>query len=251
MLRHLHFLAASLMLLAASLAAADPPKLVGPATASANQEVRLLVDGLAMPDLSGPDGLNRVVEWANKLTFRVDSPPDADAFVECEIPLSLAGKVKVRVTFSAPKSGIYVIVLHDGNSAQIATKRITVGPVVPQPDPPPGPGPTPVPVVSGKRIAILIHEASEQTPEMAQLIVTLRDGPTAAWLSTKGHRLLILDRTPKEAAGRWLSTVTTEAAKGVPRLVILDATTDAVLYSESFGGGNADTVTELVKRTGG
>lgn len=157
-------LAASLVLLVASLAAAEGPKLIGPATAIAGQEVRLSVEGLVNPDLNTPEGLKPVIAWAAKLSVTVDAPPDSEAVVESDIALNLAGSVKLRLTFSAAKGGVYVVVLLDGNSVCVATKRIVVGPATPPPKPDVKPDTPPVVDPSTKPTAVTYVYEKDQQP---------------------------------------------------------------------------------------
>ena len=154
------------LLLVASVAAQQPkPLITGPATAAVGQEIRLSVEGLPSPDLSTPEGLKPVIVWASKIAISVDAPVGAEPIVESDISLNLgAGGVKLRLAFSADKPGTYVVILLDGNSVQVATRRITVGPVVPQPDPPPGPGPNPVPDPNKKPTAVTYVYEKDSTP---------------------------------------------------------------------------------------
>lgn len=165
MLRFQSFVIAWLLCVA-SLAAQQPkPLITGPATAAVGQEIRLSVEGLPSPDLSTPEGLKPVIVWASKIAISVDAPVGAEPIVESDISLNLgAGGVKLRLAFSADKGGTYVLVLLDGNSVQVATKRITVGPVVPQPDPPPGPGPIVVPDPNKKPTAVTYVYEKDQGP---------------------------------------------------------------------------------------
>jgi hypothetical protein len=134
------FFAAFVLLLAASVCSSQDPdkiKIGGPVLAAVGQELRLPVVGLVSPDTTTPEGLKPVVVWANKITGVIDSPPDAMAAVDREFALSLLGGVKVYLTFTADKPGLYVIVLSDGNTGRLTTKRINVGGVVVDPNKPP------------------------------------------------------------------------------------------------------------------
>jgi hypothetical protein len=218
------------------------PKLTAP-----GQELRLSVVGLTTPPLS--DGIGRLQEWSSKVELLIDAPDGVEAVADTDLSLGLGAQaVRFRIFFTPPSGGVYVLILHDKNAGTVVTKRITVGPVVPDPNPP-GPQP-PVPVVGGKRVAMFIHEASEMSPDVNILITKLRDGSSAQWIKDKGHSLLILDKDQKEM-GKYQATLETEGKKGTPRLVVLDQATNTVLLSESFDGDNPDTVVELIKRTGG
>lgn len=146
---------AACFLLAASVCSAQDPaqiKIGGPILAAVGQEIRLPVTGLVSPDLNTPEGLKPVIAWANKLAVIVDAPPDAEAVVESDIALNLTGSVKLRLTFTATKGGTYVVVLLDGNSVQLATKRITVGGVVVDPN-----KPTPPVVDTNKKVTAVTY----------------------------------------------------------------------------------------------
>lgn len=159
------FAIAWLLLVTSVVADGPKPILTGPAIAAVGQEIRLSVEGLPSPDLSSPEGLKPVIAWASKIVVSVDSPVGAEPVVESDITLNLgAGGVKLRLSFAADKPGTYVVILLDGNSVQVATRRITVGPVVPQPDPPPGPGPNPVPDPNKKPTAVTYVFEKDQGP---------------------------------------------------------------------------------------
>lgn len=117
--------------------------IVGPATASIDQEVRLVVEGLDTPSL------DKAADWAKKVHLHVSAPDDAKWVADPELTLALgSGGLRLRIYFSADKPGVYVIVLLDNNGvSRPAFHRLIVGgqPVPPTPGPTPGPIPDPRP----------------------------------------------------------------------------------------------------------
>lgn len=143
-------------------------------------------------------------------------------------------------------------------SVAIAEKVLTVRGALPTPNPTPGPGPspqpTPGPVTTGKKLAVILRESADQTPEMARMVVALRTGPTQQYVASKGHQLLILDKDSKDENGQPPATLAKamQATQGkpLPQLVIIDQATGAVLSAEPLGS-NADYVVEALKKAGG
>lgn len=123
---------------------------------------------------------------------------------------------------------------------------------------PPDPTPTPPPVTEGKRDIAIIHESGEVTERQASLHVLLQTHPVfLEWRKSKGHRLFILDDDTKDKTGQ-PSPLVKRFAKAIPAgtkfpaLVILDQSSDAVLYADSLPADiTVDGITELIKRHGG
>lgn len=226
------------------------PRIEGPALAVPGQEVRLSVMGLTTPPLS--EGLAKLQEWSQKVSIEVNGPDGTNAIADTDLSLGFgAQSVRFRVFFTADVGGIYVLIVHDGNADQIATKRITVGPV----NPPPPPGPTPVPVVSGRRIILLVREAKEVSPKMNLTELDLTSGDSWKYLKEKKHDLLILsDDRPMPTNYPPIVQAAFQKAKGLkmPSLAIIDAASLAELFVEGINpDSSAQDVLNLIKKYGG
>lgn len=192
-------------------------KIAGKVTAAIGEELRLPVEGLKSPDVSG--GLKPVVDWSGRIRVIVDGPDKSNPLVEPDMLLGLGAEaVRIRLNFIADSGGVYVVILHDGNSGAIATKRITVGPVVPTPNPPPGPGPGPGPSpgpspipLTGLRVLIL-----EETADRAKL------APAQA---------AILTSTEIRA---WLNSRCAKGESGSPEFRVLDVDADVSLQAKHW-----------------
>lgn len=110
-----------------------------------------------------------------------------------------------------------------------------------KPDPPKPPEP-----ISGKRRVVIIRESSDDTTQQAILFTALRSGPDAAYLTSKGHHLEILDDDDQNATVAALKT----QMVGDTTVFVLDAASGVVLLKESLPD-TAGRVIELVKRAGG
>lgn len=131
-------LAVSFWLSALVCSAQEPAlKIGGPILAAVGQEIRLPVTGLVSPDITTGEGIKPLIAWAAKIQTAIDSPLDTSASVDPEIGLTLGGGVKLSLTFVTDKPGLYVLVLSDGNTGRLTTKRINVGGVVVDPTKPP------------------------------------------------------------------------------------------------------------------
>ena len=132
------FFAACVLFAASVLPAQDPDKIKigGPSIAAVGQEIRLPVTGLVSPDITTGEGIKPLIAWAAKIQTAIDSPLDTSASVDPEIGLTLGGGVKLSLTFVTDKPGLYVLVLADGNTGKLTTKRINVGGVVVDPTKP-------------------------------------------------------------------------------------------------------------------
>ena len=128
---------------------------------------------------------------------------------------------------------------------------------VPQPIPPKPPDPPPGPL-PGKRAILLIEESSERTPEMANLLVSLRTGQAAKYFSSKGHSLVVLDKDsvgpdklPSQVIKAWEPYF---RDLKLPALIITDYDrTVPPIYRGSVNPlvDGPDAIVNLVKKAGG
>lgn len=134
-----------------------------------------------------------------------------------------------------PRSGICVLTITDP---------------VPPPTPPVPPTP-PTPVTEGKRTIVILGETEEQTPELFQMYVSLRNNPIAEYLQSRGHRLWILDDDHQDAQSYVTLLNRNKAAAGLPvEVVIVDAETPKLLYKGNCPP-TAQGVLDLIKANGG
>lgn len=111
------------------------------------------------------------------------------------------------------------------------------------PNPPPGP-----PVVEGKRHLVIIRETEDSTPDLALLLTDLRDGEHAAYLSSKGHKLDILD---DDLSAPIVANLRPQlAGMTMPALFILDAATGAMVHKQTLPASAAEVI-NVVKAHGG
>lgn len=164
----LFVIAIALMSLAAGLVfGQDPrpvPKIDGPTVVPLGGELRLSVTGLTTPPLA--EGIQKLQEWSQRVSLVVDAPEGGEATADTDLSLGLgAQSVRFRIFFTASKGGTYVLIVHDANAGVVATKRITVGPVVPPPNPQPGPGPGPSPGPNPSKLTqlVLVYEKDQST----------------------------------------------------------------------------------------
>lgn len=121
------------------------------------------------------------------------------------------------------------------------------------PAPQPVTPPQPQPVAQGKRIAIVIHESSQQTPDFFRLRSDLTAGTQSQWLATKGHAVWFADQHDTSPIGGFAKNAA--VGKTLPVLVVaeLDGTKigRAVLVESLRPDAIADNVVELIRRAGG
>ena len=166
------------------------PRIEGPTMTPVGAELRLSVTGLTTPPLS--EGIGKLQEWSQKVSLIVDAPDGATAIADTDLSLGLGAQaVRFRVFFTPSAGGVYMLIVHDANAGVIATKRITVGPVVPTPNPPPGPGPNPGPSpgpspipLTGLRVLILEETADRAKLEPAQAAI-LTSTEVRSYLNSK------------------------------------------------------------------
>lgn len=121
---------------------------------------------------------------------------------------------------------------------------------------PPVPTPTPTPVTEGKRIAIVWHESSQQTPDFSRLRISLTSGEANKYLAGKGHGVLFVDpqdAVPSNLKSRIQSDV---SGRTMPVLIVAEliggTQIGKTLLVESLRpDSTADNVVELVRRAGG
>lgn len=139
------------------------------------------------------------------------------------------------------------------------TRLLTVGPLptpLPVPPQPIPPQPVPPPVVEGKRAVLIIRESAESTPEFARLITSLRTGPNAAYLTSKGHSLAVLDDDSKDESDQQAAIVKAWAPfysdLTLPVLLIVDPVTRQLVHRESIPqAATADQLIARIKEHGG
>lgn len=134
-------------------------------------------------------------------------------------------------------------------------------PITPIPDPINPPGPiVVVPVTTEQRIALILHETHDQTPEFARLKIDLQSGEAASYFLAHHHSAFVLDIDSKDENKQPLPVIArlkpTIGDKALPVLIVASrdksGKLDQVLYCESLKAGTtaADIVT-VVKQKGG
>ena len=154
------------------------------------------------------------------------------------------------------KAGFFVVpfwTVGEGTSSVLEIDA--TGEVPPGPGPEP-PKPEPPVVVSGKRRLLLVHESADDTPEVSRLLVALRAGTAAAYLSEKGHKLSILDDDSVDASGKPAADVEQWrphfSGLKLPVLFVLDETGKTLIHKQELSAGTtAAQVVEIVKGKGG
>ena len=230
------------------------PEIKGPSLAVPGQELRLTVVGLTTPPLS--EGVGKLQEWSSKVSLLIDAPEGVQANFDTDLSLGLGPQqaVRFRIFFTPESGGTYVLVLHDANAAKVITKRIVVGPVVPQPDPPKPQPPTPTPA-AGKRLVLLVREVRDVTPAMNLAELSLTSGDGLKYLRSKQHTLMILsdDRDPPKNLPP-IALAAYQKAKGMamPAVAVIDADSWAELFVGPVDkDASAEDILGIVKKYGG
>ncbi len=228
-------------------------KITGPDVGLPKQEMRFSVTGIVPPSLIDADGFKKLQEWSSRMSLLVDSPAGGVEEADADLSLGLgAASVRFRILFTPQKAGVYFLVLDDNNTGSVAVKRITVGPVAPEPNPTP---PPPGPVVSGRRIILLVREASDVTPKMNLTELALRDGPAADYLEEKKHQLLILsdDRGIPATASNATKQAWEQVKKlNLPALAIIDDAASSVAFVGSIDpNATPEQILAILKEHGG
>jgi hypothetical protein len=163
---------------------------------------------------------------------------------------------KIVVETATPgKYRVIVAGIDDESVSSILWHReLTVGPKVIPPEPGPDPPrPTP-PVVEGNREIVIIRETADTTSDQARLLVMLRVGVAAEYLTAKGHKLAILDDDavdengqPSKYVAEWLKIV-----QGIPlpAMAIVDKATQTVLDKRPLPA-TPDEFLDAVRKAGG
>jgi hypothetical protein len=171
-------------------------------------------------------------------------------------------KSSLSTVVTAQKDGQYVLVAYTARGdmpSEPAFCTVTVGPkpieVVPPPGPEPPPVPPPVPV-SGKRSIVLIRETADDTPAVGRMIVGLRSGSCAAYMTSKGHTLDMLDIDSVGPDGKPAALIEQFRPEIVgmtlPVLVVADYATLKLISKQTLPPtATAADVVEAVKKAGG
>lgn len=130
-------------------------------------------------------------------------------------------------------------------------------PITPLPDPINPPDPiVVVPVTTDQRIALILHETHEQTPEFARLKIDLQSGEAASYLLAHHHSAFVLDIDSKDENKQPLPVIArlkpTIGTKSLPVLIVAAkgqaGKLETVLYCESLkAGATAADVVAVVK----
>lgn len=147
------------------------------------------------------------------------------------------------------------IVVSEVGPQPVPPTPIPPTPVPPVPVPVP-PQPVPPPVVEGKRAVLIIRESADDKPELARLITGLRIGTNAAYLTSKGHTLAILDDDAKDESGQPSPIVAAWrpffADLTLPALLIVDPASKQLVHREAIGpAATADSIVATLKAKGG
>ena len=108
----------------------------------------------------------------------------------------------------------------------------------------------------GPRIVLLVREASEVTPQLANTETLLRDGPAADYLASKKHKLLILsdDMPLPDKAPASVKAGFEKAKQAIPAVAVCVASDSdkGVLGVEKIAPtATADDILAVVKKHGG
>lgn len=108
----------------------------------------------------------------------------------------------------------------------------------------------------GPRIVLLVREASEVSPQLANTETLLRDGPAADYLASKRHNLLILsdDMPLPSSAPASVKAGFEKAKKSMPAVVvcILAADDKGILGIEKISEtASPDDILAIVRKYGG
>ncbi len=127
-------------------------------------------------------------------------------------------------------------------------------PITPIPDPinPPDPIVVVPPVTTEQRIALILHETHDQTPELNRLKIELQSGEAAGYFLAHHHSAFVLDIDSKDENKQPLPVITRLKPKigdkPLPVLIVASkdkaGKLDQVLYCESLKAGT--TAAEIV-----
>lgn len=235
---------------------ADAPRIVMAERFDAGDKIVARVEGTALPTATAfyrwslPEGVSEEVGdggralflWAREGTYT--------------IRLAITYTIQVLTPDPAdPTKGVpTTLVLPPYEFAHTFTVGAAPAPPTPPPGPTPTPTPTPPPVAEGKRTVVLLHESQDDSAAFARMAVQLRTGDSAAYLTGKGHTLLILDDDSTDQLGNRSKLVTDLLAINpqLPAMFVLDSATGAVLHSRPLtDAANAAGVLAVLKEHGG
>lgn len=116
--------------------------------------------------------------------------------------------------------------------------------------------PWPNAVKAGPRGVVLLHESSADTPAAGRLFTALRNPPHADYLTSKGHKLDILDVDSEDENGKPTKAVVEwRAALGgvkLPAVIVLDLASRKILDKRSVvPEDGADAIIGFLKAKGG
>jgi hypothetical protein len=192
--------------------------------------------------------------------FQFSVPPELDAFREYTTDSNV---VKLRVI--GYQAGTYQVTAVaskavDGKGLMSPLKSCLIhvvgpAPVPPGPTPVP-PGPTPPPVTVGKRTLLIVSESASSTPATGRLITGLRNAPHATYITSKGHKLAVLDDDDVDENGQPTPVLATWrphlVGMTLPVLFVVDQPTGALVHKESLPAtATADTVMATLRAHGG
>lgn len=169
--------------------------------------------------------------------------------VEARDTIVLSGGKLYWLTKAADGSPRHVLIVPDVNLDVDVPPPVVV---IPPPDDPPVVVP---PVVTpGARVAYIIRETADSTPELNRLIVALRSGPQFDYLKSKGHKTYVWDKDAKDASGGVPWVIRENAAAitelGLPCVLIYDPTLNKLVAKAKLPA-TATGVVDLVKANGG
>lgn len=182
-------------------------------------EPTIVVTATEQVDLGDPIRIKVVTEGKGLLVRVRQVLPGEDLDVSANL---LELRAPGEFGFSNRSPGGYLIEAQAvvGESIATAYTYSRIGPMVPPgpgpgPDPDPDPDPNPEPTPGPKWI-LIVHETADTTPEIARLIVNLRTGDNAKYITENKHRLWILD---DDLDPKWAQAVGTTK---LPAIVIAD-----------------------------
>lgn len=133
-------------------------------------------------------------------------------------------------------------------------------PITPIPDPINPPDPiVVVPVTTEQRIALILHETHDQSPELNRLKIELQSGEAASYFLAHHHSAFVLDIDSKDENKQPLPVIarlkTKIGDKPLPVLIVAAkdkaGKLDQVLYCESLKAGTTPAdIVAVVEKTG-
>lgn len=96
---------------------------------------------------------------------------------------------------------------------------------------------------------VIVRESLDTSPELARIVNALRNGPAAAYLKTKGHRLDVLDDDVVDENGKPQVAPAWVEGLALPVLVMLDGKTGRIVSREPLPA-TADAVLAALQAKG-